>query len=209
MYILKKGQFITPPWLFSSLSARLFFVSVSLRVWLHLEVYLAFPIIPHKFQWCRVSFHANFQVTGILLGVYSKTITYRFGIFRFFTGMAKITTAISTNQMAGFLKWGIWQVLWNRALVLGGKGSWIFHAYRTMAPFYVRHLWIMEGTKSKPFQGRQSKSSINLCDIYLFVAFFKRVSLTNIVNFFHNMLHASFLWSFLKGENYFYLRFPY
>ena len=30
-----------------------------------------------------------------------------FGIFCFFTGMAKITTPISTNQMAGFLKWGI------------------------------------------------------------------------------------------------------
>ena len=45
------------------------------------------------------------MVTGILRDLTVGLLT-GLGIFRFFTGMAKITTPISTNQMAGFLKRG-------------------------------------------------------------------------------------------------------
>ena len=42
-------------------------------------------------------------VTGILRDLTPGLLT-ALSIFRFFTGMAKITTPISTNQIAGFFK---------------------------------------------------------------------------------------------------------
>ena len=54
-------------------------------------------------KWVSQQNFILFPVTGILRDL-TVGLLIGFVIFRFFMGMAKITTSISTNRMAGFLK---------------------------------------------------------------------------------------------------------